>query len=101
MVAWAWLGLARQAIKLWNGVVPTHLEAAEAAKYLFGAENFGHFAKCVVVVVVVVVIVVVVLVVVVVSCGVAVAVSIQVNGSQSGECMRGRWRQVDSHQSVV
>jgi hypothetical protein len=32
-------------IKLWNGNVPNHLEAAVAAKYLYGAENFGHFGK--------------------------------------------------------
>jgi cytidyltransferase-like protein len=32
-------------IKLWNGTIPNQLEAAVAAKYLYGAENFGHFGK--------------------------------------------------------
>jgi len=31
--------------KLWNGQVPSHLEAPEAAKFLWGAENFSHFGK--------------------------------------------------------
>jgi hypothetical protein len=30
-------------IKLWNGKIPKHMHAAEAAKYLWGAENFHHF----------------------------------------------------------
>jgi len=30
---------------LWNGKVPKALEAGVAAKYLYGAENFGHFGK--------------------------------------------------------
>lgn len=30
---------------LWNGKVPDYLEAGIAAKYLYGAENFGHFGK--------------------------------------------------------
>jgi len=28
---------------LWNGKIPKYLEAGIAAKYLYGAENFGHF----------------------------------------------------------
>lgn len=33
--------------KLWNGKVPTYLEAPEAAKFLYGAENFKHFGKAI------------------------------------------------------
>jgi glycerol-3-phosphate cytidylyltransferase-like family protein len=35
----------RAAIRLWNGVFPRYLEAGEAAKFLYGAENFQHFGK--------------------------------------------------------
>ena len=35
----------RTAIRLWNGVFPRYLEAGEAAKFLYGAENFAHFGK--------------------------------------------------------
>ena len=35
----------RHWMRLWNGKRPDHLEAGEAAKYLYGAENFGHFGK--------------------------------------------------------
>ena len=35
----------RVAIRLWNGSFPSYLEAGEAAKYLYGAENFSHFGK--------------------------------------------------------
>lgn len=35
----------RTAIRLWNGVFPSYLEAGEAAQFLYGAENFPHFGK--------------------------------------------------------
>ena len=28
------------AIKLWNGQIPTHLDAVDAAKYLYGAGRY-------------------------------------------------------------
>ena len=35
----------KHAIKLWNGRVPKYLSPGEAARSLYGTENFNHFAK--------------------------------------------------------
>lgn len=35
----------KHAIKLWNGRIPKHLEAEQAAQYLYAAETFSHFGS--------------------------------------------------------
>lgn len=35
----------KHAIKLWNGNFPSHLEAVDAAAYLWGSENFDYFGN--------------------------------------------------------
>eukprot|EP00462_Mataza_sp_D1_P007078 CAMPEP_0175121624 /NCGR_PEP_ID=MMETSP0087-20121206/1271_1 /TAXON_ID=136419 /ORGANISM="Unknown Unknown, Strain D1" /LENGTH=415 /DNA_ID=CAMNT_0016403185 /DNA_START=198 /DNA_END=1445 /DNA_ORIENTATION=+ len=35
----------KHAIKLWNGVIPKHLEAEQAAQMLYGVENFACFGS--------------------------------------------------------
>jgi hypothetical protein len=35
----------KHGVKVWNGKIPTHFEAHEAASYLWGAENFDAFGN--------------------------------------------------------